>query len=182
LLRWKLGVVSNAWTDLLPESSLVEQCLRGIPLGFTYVELRQRALGACEISVEGDNRPWPAPARLKGLVEALPRFGFNLAVEAPFWSGTLDADDPYLLQCAEAARAVAPDEAVLRLVDTAAAGGSPDPAEMDRLVEQTSLVSARLAEDENVWKARMHLDAALHLLHETGCRRASHLQSPHRSD
>ena len=121
-----LGAVSNCWSALLPESSLEAECRRGLPLGFYYVELRQRALGDAEEQVPGDDRPWPIPARLRALTEAVPEVRFNLAVEAPFMTSPIAPDDRYLRRCAEAAVALGGDPPVLRLVDI-----SPAPSLLD---------------------------------------------------
>ncbi|HEU4754869.1 MAG TPA: TIM barrel protein [Armatimonadota bacterium] len=112
-----LGTVSNGWTDLLASSSLEAQCQRVLELDFEYVELRQRAMGACEEPVAGDDRPWPLPERLAELTEALPELGFNLAVEAPYLTAPLPPDDPYLQRCIDAAAALGGVPPVLRLVD-----------------------------------------------------------------
>jgi sugar phosphate isomerase/epimerase len=118
-----LGVVSNGWADLLKASTLEEQCRRAVEAGYRYVELRQRALGECEEAVPGDDRPWPVPGALAELPRAVPALRFNLAVEAPFLTRTVSADEPYIRRCVEAALAVGGDDPVLRLVDL-----SPAPA------------------------------------------------------
>jgi sugar phosphate isomerase/epimerase len=112
-----LGTVSNGWADLLPGSSLEAECRRALERGFQYVELRQRALGACEERVPGDDRPWPLPEALAGLARAFPELGFNIAVEAPFLTTPVSPDDPYLRRCAAAALALGGSPPVLRLVD-----------------------------------------------------------------
>lgn len=141
---WTPGVVSNVWSSLLPASSLMEQTLRGMALGFRYVELRQGALGACEERPEGDERLWPVPDRLRGLGEGAPACGFNLAIEAPFWSGDLNPNDSYLAGAADAAAALQPASPLVRLVDPAAAPGEPDAATEARLVRQVAELAAAL--------------------------------------
>jgi sugar phosphate isomerase/epimerase len=121
-----LGVVSNSWTELLPGSSLLEQCCRAKGSGYGYVELRQRGLGECEERVKGDDRPWPLPNRLAELMEAVPELRFNLAVEAPFLTTPVSAQDPYLQRCVEAALALSIEAPVLRLVDL-----SPAPSALE---------------------------------------------------
>lgn len=122
-MSFVLGVVSNVWASLLPEGSLEAECRRAVEAGYGYVELRQRALAACEEKVEGDGRPWPLPERLAELAAAFPELGFNLAVEAPFLTSPLAVDDPYLLRCARAAKALGGTPPALRLVDVSPVSG-----------------------------------------------------------
>lgn len=112
-----LGAVSNCWGALLPGSSLEAQCRAAVERGFGYVELRQRALGACEEKVGDDPRPWPLPQRLAELRAAFPELGMNLALEAPFLADRMDPDAPYFARCAEAALALSPEQPILRFVD-----------------------------------------------------------------
>jgi sugar phosphate isomerase/epimerase len=124
-----LGVVSNCWSDLLKERPLAEMCRQAQAAGYGYVELRQRGMAECEERVPGDDRPWPLPDRLAELRHALPDLGMNLAVEAPFMTTPLAADDPYLMRCVSAAKALGGEPPVLRLVDLSPVTGLlPDEA------------------------------------------------------
>jgi sugar phosphate isomerase/epimerase len=142
--KFILGTVSNGWSALLAESSLAEQCRRAVELGFGYVELRQRALGAGEEQVAGDERPWPIPAALAELRAEFPQLGFNLAVEAPFQTTTIAANDAYLQRCAEAAVALGGDPPVLRLVDISPAPALLDAEAVDRLGASIAALTQRL--------------------------------------
>jgi sugar phosphate isomerase/epimerase len=139
-----LGVVSNVWADLLRASSLEEQVHLAVEAGYGYVELRQRALGSCEERVAGDERPWPLVVRLAGLRRSFPALGFNLAVEAPFLTGPVAAEEPYFQRCAQAAAAIGGPHPVLRLVDV-----SPAPAHLERqeTIEELGQGVAELACD-----------------------------------
>ena len=128
-----LGVVSNVWAELLSTSSLEQQIYRAVEAGYGYVELRQRALGTCEERVAGDDRPWPLPDRLAGLRRSFPRLGFNLAVEAPYLTTAVPADDPYIQRCAQAAAAIGGRDPVLRLVDVSPAPAPLQGEAIDRL-------------------------------------------------
>lgn len=142
-----LGVVSNCWSHLLPASSLAEQCRRAPALGHGCVELRQRALGACEEVVQGDDRPWPVPLALEELARSLPGLRFNLAVEAPFMTRTLAPDDPYLRRCAGAARALGGEPPVLRLVDLSPAPALLAPAQTEELGRSAAALARELWRD-----------------------------------
>lgn len=135
--RLLTGVVSNCWAAQLRDGSLEEQCRTAVERGYTYVELRQRALGDAEEAVAGDDRPWPKSERLAALRTDLPELRFNLAVEAPFMTSPLAAKDPYLRRCGEAAAALGPvaegEMPVLRLVDLSPAAELISAAAIDRL-------------------------------------------------
>jgi len=139
-----LGAVSNCWSDLLQERSLLEECRRAATFGFGYVELRQRALGSCEERVDGDDRPWPIPSALAELRRDAPGLGFNLAVEAPFQTSVIAADDPYLARCVEAVLALGGDSPVLRLVDLSPAPALLDMDGVDRLGQSIARLARRL--------------------------------------
>lgn len=147
-----LGVVSNAWSDLLPATSLRAQCERAAAAGYGCVELRQRGLAECEERREADERPWPLPERLADLAAALPGIGFNLAVEAPFLTTRVDPRDPYLERCAAAARALGGSPPVLRLVDL-----SPAPALLDHeeAIDELGQSAAELA--AHLWRGGVRL-------------------------
>lgn len=145
-----LGTVSNCWSALLASSSLEEQCQRSLQAGYGYVELRQRALGSCEELVADDARPWPLPAALARLAAAFPQLGFNLAVEAPFFTTPVDAGDPYLRRCALAAVSLG-GQRVLRLVDL-----SPAPTLLTKS-ELTTLGDSVAALTEALWRDGVRL-------------------------
>jgi sugar phosphate isomerase/epimerase len=147
-----LGVVSNAWASLLPDSSLVEQCRRAVSAGYGYVELRQGALGECEESVPGEARPWPVAERLAELKRQVPELGFNLAVETPFLTRVVNPESAYLRRCAEAARALGGDPPVLRLVDV-----SPVEAllEHEEAIDELGHGAAELA--RHLWRRGVRL-------------------------
>ncbi|MBM3458528.1 MAG: hypothetical protein FJX77_08365 [Armatimonadetes bacterium] len=141
-----LGVVSNCWAAQLGEAGLEAECRRAAAEGWGYVELRQRALGRAEERVAGDDRPWPIPDALAALAAAVPGTGLNLAVEAPFLTTVLDPEDPYLLRCAAAARALSPADPVLRWVDLSPAATLLDHDEaIDELGGSVANVARRLA-------------------------------------
>lgn len=140
-----LGTVSNGWMELLRDSTLAEQCRRAKELGFGYVELRQRALGAAEERVAGDDRPWPIPAALATLREEASGLEYNLAVEAPFQTSVIAPDDPYIQRCLEAAVALGGDSPVLRFVDLSSAPALLDDAAVDRLGASIARLAIRLA-------------------------------------
>lgn len=140
-----LGTVSNGWMDLLAGSSLAEQCRRAKEFGFSYVELRQRALGAAEERVGGDDRPWPVPAALLNLRQEAPGLEFNLAVEAPFQTSVISADDPYIRRCIEAAVALGGAAPALRFVDLSPASALLDDAAIDRLGASIARLAIRLS-------------------------------------
>lgn len=122
------GLVSNCWSALLPRSSLAEQCRLARERGFSYIELRQGALGEL-----GGETGVPTPAALRGFTEGLPGVRFNLAIEVPFQSREIQPEDCERLEpWRSAALALAPPgEAVLRLVDLSPPEGLPEP---DRLL------------------------------------------------
>jgi sugar phosphate isomerase/epimerase len=138
-----LGTVSNGWGDLLPSSSLPEQCRRAAEFGYGYVELRQRALGTYEERVAGDDRPWPLPSALAGLRGEAPGLGFNLAVEAPFQTSVISPDDAYIGRCLEAAVALGGEPPVLRLVDLSPAEALLDAEGIDRLGQSVADLARR---------------------------------------
>lgn len=139
-----LGVVSNCWSALLPQSSLGEQCRRAVDVGYGYVELRQRALAECEESVDGDARPWPIPAALGALREEFPHLGMNLALEAPFFTTPLDPEDAYFTRCIEAAKALSADAPILRFVDLSPAPALLTDAEIEILGQSVAGLATRL--------------------------------------
>jgi sugar phosphate isomerase/epimerase len=145
-----LGAVSNCWTALLPDSSLLQQCRRAFAEPYGYVELRQRGLGDCEQAVSRDDRPWPIPHRLAELPRLVPELGYNLAVEAPFQTHALSPDDPYLRRCAEAAAALGGNR-VLRLVDL----NRPDALLDERAVDELGASIAGLA--RSLWESGVSL-------------------------
>jgi len=141
-----LGTVSNGWTDLLAHSTLIDQCRRAAAFGFGYVELRQRALGAAEEHVPGDDRPWPIPAALANLRAEAPGLDFNLAVEAPFQTTAIASDDPHLQRCLQAAVALGGPAPVLRLVDLSPAPALLDESAIDRLGASIARLAVQLAD------------------------------------
>jgi sugar phosphate isomerase/epimerase len=84
----RLGLVSNCWKVQLDAGArlteLVEQAANE---GFRFVELRQRCLGDCE---DSESR-LPFPQMLKELAERFPDITFDLAVELPVFSESIDA-------------------------------------------------------------------------------------------
>src|SRR5262245_5414174 len=81
-----VGVVSNVWARLLPESGLEALCAAAGERGFGYVELRQGALGECEAAAASGGTV-PLPERLGRLAATFPGLGFNLAVALPLFGG-----------------------------------------------------------------------------------------------
>lgn len=83
----RLGLVSNCWkVQLDAGASLIELVDQAANEGFRFVELRQRCLGNCE---DLESR-LPLPHRLKELAERFSEITFNLAVELPVFSETID--------------------------------------------------------------------------------------------
>ena len=111
-----LGVVSNVWARLLPDTPLEALCREAAHLGYGHVELRQGSLGAYE---EGDTSGPPPPRvdELAQLRERAPGLTYNLAVDCAFLSAAVSPQDTLFQTQILAAQALDTDAPVLRLVD-----------------------------------------------------------------
>ncbi|MDA1165675.1 MAG: TIM barrel protein [Planctomycetota bacterium] len=117
----RLGLVSNCWkVQLDAGESLTELTGQAADLGFRFVELRQGCLGEFEDAATR----MPDPDALKLLTRTFPQVTFNLAVELPLLSSSINpasSDVDTLLQAARALAAETGSEtsrpAHLRIVD-----------------------------------------------------------------
>src|SRR4051794_7920088 len=109
-----LGVVSNVWAALLPETSIEALCAAAAADGYGYVELRQRALGNCEAARPGGAAPLPLPERLGELARNVPGLALTLAVEAPLTSRDVPVDEAAFAAAVAGARALGGDPPMLR--------------------------------------------------------------------
>jgi len=83
----RLGLVSNCWkVQLDAGASLIELVDQAANEGFRFIELRQRCLG----DYEDSKSRLPLARRLKELAEQFSEIAFDLAVELPVFSETID--------------------------------------------------------------------------------------------
>ena len=112
----RLGLVSNCWKVQLGEgASLSELVAQAADEGFRFVELRQGCLGECE---DSDSR-LPLADRLTELAERFPEITFDLAVELPIFSESIDASSAAVDTMLRSAKAISAHShpAHLRIVD-----------------------------------------------------------------
>lgn len=112
----RLGLVSNCWKVQLDGGArlteLVEQASNE---GFRFVELRQGCLGDCE---DSESR-LPFPHMLMELAERFPEITFDLAVELPVFSESIDVSSAAVDTMLRSAKALSARShpAHLRIVD-----------------------------------------------------------------
>ncbi len=112
----RLGLVSNCWKVQLDAgvrlTELVEQAVNE---GFRFVELRQGCLGDCEDSASR----LPFPHMLKELAERFPEITFDLAVELPVFSESIETASAPLKTMLQSAKVLSAHghPAHLRIVD-----------------------------------------------------------------
>lgn len=112
----RLGLVSNCWRVQLDAgvrlTELVEQAANE---GFRFLELRQGCLGDCEDSASR----LPFPQMLQELAERFPEITFDLAVELPVFSESIDASSAAVDTMLQSANALSAHghPAHLRIVD-----------------------------------------------------------------
>jgi len=112
----RLGLVSNCWKVQLDAgvrlTELVEQAANE---GFRFVELRQGCLGDCEDSASR----LPFPHMLKELAERFPEITFDLAVELPVFSESIETASATLETMLQSAKALSAHghPAHIRIVD-----------------------------------------------------------------
>lgn len=112
----RLGLVSNCWKVQLDGGArLTELVEQASDEGFRFVELRQGCLGDCEDSASR----LPFPHMLKELAERFPEITFDLAVELPVFSESIDVSSAAVDMMLQSANALsAPSHpAHLRIVD-----------------------------------------------------------------
>jgi sugar phosphate isomerase/epimerase len=111
-----LGVVSNCWKFQLDAGEPLRDLVgRAVAEGFQFIELRQGCLGECE---DTETR-LPRVDVLASLAQQLPEITFDLAVELPIFSRSIDPASGNVRIMLEAAHALADDRrpAHLRIVD-----------------------------------------------------------------
>lgn len=112
----RLGLVSNCWKVQLDGGArlteLVEQAANE---GFRFVELRQGCLGDCEDSASR----LPFPQMLEALADRFPEITFDLAVELPVFSESIDVSSAAVDTMLQSANALSARShpAHLRIVD-----------------------------------------------------------------
>ena len=129
----KLGAITNSWREQLGRQDIGALVGEAQARGARHIELRQTCLGECE-SGEGDD--WrPDVGRLEALVARYPGLSFNLAVAYPCLTQMAQPESGLFEAMLEAAIAVSPSQAHLRMVDPArfgahweSAGDIPDAA------------------------------------------------------
>jgi sugar phosphate isomerase/epimerase len=117
----RLGLVSNCWKAQLDAGeSLAALIGQATDLGFRFVELRQGCLGEFEDAATR----MPDPNALESLARQFPQMTFNLAVELPLFSASINSTSSDVNTLIQAARALAAETgpetsqpAHLRIVD-----------------------------------------------------------------
>jgi sugar phosphate isomerase/epimerase len=112
----RLGLVSNCWkVQLDGGASLRELVAQAANEGFRFVELRQGCLGECEDS----KSRLPLADRLNSLAEHFPEITFDLAVELPVFSESIDVSSATVNGMLQSVKALSAHghPAHLRIVD-----------------------------------------------------------------
>lgn len=111
-----LGLVSNCWKIQLDSGTcLAELVQQAVKEGFRFIELRQGCLGECEDS----ESKLPFADSLQKLARQFPEITFDLAVELPVFSKSIDANSSTVEAMLQGASALAENghPAHLRIVD-----------------------------------------------------------------